>query len=108
MTPHPRPYARYFGWLGAAALAAASVSLHAAPSASDVRLWAASCAACHGTHGRAEGAGLNLAGRPANELYELLIAYKTGTKAATVMHQHAKGYTDGELRALSDHFSKFK
>ena len=69
---------------------------------------AASCAACHGTHGRAEGAGLHLAGRPVKELYDALIAYKTGTKAATVMHQHAKGYTDEELRALADHFSKVK
>lgn len=108
MTPYSRFRARTFGQLGAAALVAASASLHAAPSAADVRLWAASCAACHGTHGRAEGAGLHLAGRPVKELYDALIAYKTGTKAATVMHQHAKGYTDEELRALADHFSKVK
>lgn len=75
---------------------------------SDVRLWAASCAACHGTHGKAEGAGLYLAGKPAAELYEHLIAYKNGTRPATVMHQHARGYSDEELRRLADHFSNIK
>lgn len=108
MIPRSRFRTRLLGGLGGVVLAAASGALHAAPSAGDVRLWAASCAACHGTHGKAEGAGLTLAGKPANELYGSLIAYKTGTKAATVMHQHAKGYADEELRALADHFSKIK
>lgn len=77
-------------------------------SAADVRLWAASCAACHGTHGKAEGAGLYIASKPAKELYSDLLAYKAGTKAATVMHQHAKGYSDNELRLLAEHFSNIK
>lgn len=77
-------------------------------NASDVRLWAASCAACHGTHGKAEGAGLYIAGKPAKELYTDLLAYKNGSRPATVMHQHAKGYSDDELRSLAEHFSKIK
>ncbi len=77
-------------------------------SPADVRLWAASCAACHGTHGKAEGAGLYIAGKPAKELYSDLMGYKAGTKPATVMHQHAKGYSDNELRLLADHFSNIK
>lgn len=77
-------------------------------SAADVRLWAASCAACHGTHGKAEGAGLYIAGKPAKELYSDLMGYKAGTKPATVMHQHAKGYSDNELRLLAEHFSSIK
>lgn len=78
------------------------------PNASDVRLWAASCAACHGTHGKADGAGFHLAGKPAIELYEELMAFKNGTRKATVMHQHAKGYSDEELLKLAEFFSKIK
>jgi len=77
-------------------------------SETDVRLWAASCAACHGTNGKAEGAGLNLAGQPAKRLYDALIAYKTDKRAATIMHQHAKGYSDLELLKIAEYFSKVK
>lgn len=77
-------------------------------SAVDVRLWAASCAACHGTHGKAEGAGLYLAGRPSQDLYTKLMGYKNGSIAATVMAQHAKGYSDEELLKLAEHFSNIK
>lgn len=89
-------------------LALTSLLALAQGSAPEVRLWAASCAACHGTDGKAEGTGLYLAGRPADELYQRLIAYKTGKLPATVMHQHAKGYTDEELRRLADHFSRIQ
>lgn len=92
-----------------AALLAASLQAQAqAPDAElrqrEVRLWAASCAACHGTDGRSEGASLRLAGKSSDYLYDNLIAFKTGTRAATVMHQHARGYSDQELRRLAEHF----
>ena len=32
--------------------------------------------------------------------------FKEGKKPATLMHQLAKGYTDAELAALADYFSK--
>ena len=90
-----------------AALLAASLQTQAQDAElrlREVRLWAASCAACHGTDGRSEGASLRLAGKPSDYLYDNLIAFKTGTRAATVMHQHARGYSDQELRRLADHF----
>ena len=90
-------------WVGAAAMAQA-----AAISPSDVRLWAASCAACHGPHGKAEGAGMYLAGVSYDKLYKRLLEFKQGTRHATIMHQHAKGYSDPELQALAEHFSKIK
>lgn len=74
----------------------------------DVRLWAASCSACHGPHGKAEGAGLYIAGVPADKLYTALQDFRSGKRQATVMHQHAKGYSDDELKALADYFSKIK
>jgi cytochrome c553 len=74
------------------------------------RVWAASCAACHGTDGRTQGNEVPpLAGRDADQLYRALIEFKTNQRpAATVMHQHAKGYTDDELRRIAQHFSRQK
>jgi cytochrome c553 len=70
------------------------------------RVWAASCAACHGTDGRAQVAAVPLAGRDVELTYRALIELKTGQRpAATVMHQHAKGYTDEELRRIALFFA---
>lgn len=73
-----------------------------------VRALAANCAACHGTNGRpAPGATLaGLAGKPRDELLTAMTQFKQGSKPATVMHQLSKGYSDQELAALADHFSK--
>lgn len=70
------------------------------------RAWAATCAACHGTEGRDQGAIPAIAGRGADTLYRALIEFKTGQRpAATVMPQHAKGYSDEELRRLAEYFA---
>ncbi len=68
-------------------------------------LWAASCMACHGTDGKAEGTGLALSGRPAEDLHGILLAYKTDKRQGTVMNQHAKGYSDDELKRIARYFS---
>lgn len=70
-----------------------------------VRAWAAACATCHGTAGKSLGGIPSLAGRPADELYRLLLAFKSGERKATVMHQHAKGYSDDELKRIAAHFA---
>lgn len=70
-----------------------------------VSLWAASCMACHGAEGRAEGTGLSLRGRPAEQLLSRLLDFKYGRLQATVMHQHAKGYKDEELRLIAEYFA---
>lgn len=77
-------------------------------SPAGVRALAANCAACHGTHGKpAPGSTLaGLAGKPKEELLTAMTQFKQGKKPATVMHQLAKGYSDEELAALADHFSK--
>ena len=81
----------------------------AAPNltARGVRALAANCAQCHGTEGRpAPGSVLPpLAGRDPRELGALLADFKSGRRAATVMDQIAKGYSDAELAALTDYFS---
>ncbi|QJR14456.1 c-type cytochrome [Usitatibacter palustris] len=75
---------------------------------SGVRSLAANCAACHGTNGKAAAGSTvpGLAGRPAADISTAMAQFKAGTKPATLMHQIAKGYSDAEVAALADYFSK--
>ena len=68
---------------------------------------AATCAACHGTQGRAiEGAAVpGLAGLPAAYMSEQMKGFKGGTRQATVMHQIAKGYSDAQIEQLAAYFA---
>lgn len=96
--------------LGVAGLLLASIAVvHAqtVPVDRQARVWAASCAACHGTDGRSLGGGMAvLAGRSADDLYRALIELRADKRpAATVMHQHAKGYTEEELRRIAAYFA---
>lgn len=70
------------------------------------RAWAASCAACHGTGGASNSAIPSINGQDKQVLLTKLLAYKRDQLPATVMHQHAKGYSDAELERLADHFSR--
>ncbi|MFZ5555537.1 MAG: c-type cytochrome [Pseudomonadota bacterium] len=99
---------RTIGSITAAVVAALSSS--AAIGAEDVqaRSWAASCAACHGTNGASVGGMPTLAGKRKDELLASMKGFKAGTKPATVMHQHAKGYTDDQLARIAEFFSKQK
>lgn len=101
--------------LSAVALAAAAQQPAAPPAFAPsnltpmgVRALAANCAACHGTNGRpAPGSTLaGLAGKPKGELLMAMSQFKAGKKPATLMHQISKGYTDEELDALADYFSR--
>lgn len=86
-----------------ASLAAGGVS---AAEAWQVRVWAAACATCHGTQGASVGGMPAIAGVDEAKLLSELKEFKAGTKPATVMHQHAKGYTDEELALLAAHFAR--
>lgn len=100
----------------AAVLGAASVSAQqpapafAASNLTEkgVRSMVASCAACHGTNGAPTQGSLvgALAGRSKNDLVQVMAQYKAGQRPATVMHQIAKGYSDAEIAAMADYFSK--
>ena|SRR6187402_2635635 len=73
-----------------------------------VQSMAAACSMCHGTNGRpaAGSAVAGLAGRPRDEIVQAMAQFKAGSKPATIMHQVAKGYSDAEVAALADHFSR--
>ena len=108
--------ARYVAVAAATMAAGFAVAQQPAPPAfahskvtpAGVRSLAANCAACHGTQGKpAPGSTLaGLAGKPKDELLTAMTQFKQGKKPATVMHQLSKGYSDEELAALADHFSK--
>lgn len=93
----------------AALLAAPLIQAQDAASA-QVRGWAATCAACHGTDGKAVagGAMLRLAGLEAGHIAEQMRAFRDGKRAATVMHQIAKGYSDEQITALAAFFAAQK
>jgi cytochrome c553 len=91
------------------ALAAAVPPAAAQSMEERAKMWAASCAACHGFEGRSVGEVPALAGKSKSDLVKALQEFKSGaSKTATVMHQHAKGYSDEQLEAMADFFSKQK
>ena len=73
-----------------------------------VQSMASACAMCHGTNGKpvANSPVAGLAGRPRDEIVQSMAQFKAGSKPATIMHQIARGYTEGEIAALADYFSK--
>ena len=105
-------------WLAAAFLVATPALAQQPPAAPNfapsnltppgVRAIAANCAACHGTNGKAApgSAVPGLAGQPKEAFVTAMAQFKEGKRPATLMHQIAKGYTDAEIAALADYFSK--
>jgi cytochrome c553 len=78
------------------------------PDPLQVRSWAAGCANCHGTDGRAEPGMISLAGSNKDDLVKKMQDYKTGRVQATVMHQLAKGYSDAQIVAIAGYFAAQK
>ena len=72
----------------------------------DFPFFAANCYNCHGTEGHAVGRMPPLSGLGENRMLALLLEFKRGQRAATVMHQLSRGYTDEELAMLARYFSR--
>lgn len=70
-----------------------------------LRVLAASCAACHGTEGNSVGGTPVLAGLDRGYFVSQMQAFRSGARAATVMHRHAKGLTEAEIEQLADYFA---
>lgn len=88
------------------AMSALGCGVAAAADDHQVRAWAASCASCHGTDGRSLGGMPALAGVDQDKLLQALLEFKSDKRAATIMHQLAKGYSDDELSQLARHFAR--
>jgi cytochrome subunit of sulfide dehydrogenase len=93
--------------IGLAWLACATASPAQEAPALRIRSLAATCAQCHGTDGHTiAGAALpGLAGLPAGYLIDQMTAFKSGARAATVMHQIARGYSDAQIDQLARYFA---
>jgi cytochrome c553 len=87
-------------------LSAAALGAQAQPS--QVRVWAAACANCHGTDGRAQPGMEALAGKDKDDMTQKLLDFKAGRKPATIMHQLAKGYSDEQLKDIAAYFAAQK
>ena len=93
--------------LAASLLLAAAGAWAKDPQRLRTRALAASCAQCHGTDGHAvEGEALvRLAGLPRDYLMTQLLAFRTGQRPATVMHQITRGYSQEQLDEVATYFA---
>ena len=70
------------------------------------RSLAATCFTCHGTDGRSVGSvPPSLAGQNKDYLLKQMQEFRDGKRPATIMHQHAKGYTDEQLNLIAGYFA---
>lgn len=83
-----------------------SCSMQAALADPHLRVLAATCAACHGTNGNSVGGTPVLAGLAPDYFTKQMQAFRSGELTSTVMHRHAKGLTNDEIRQLADYFSQ--
>ena len=66
---------------------------------------AATCAACHGTDGRATGPMKTLAGLKAEAIVAALADFKSGATSATVMQQISRGYSASQIGLIAAYFA---
>lgn len=103
---------RRAGWvvLALVGMFGASTAHALDPADLKIQTLAATCAQCHGTDGRAvQGqAMVRLAGLPREHTLSQLLAFRSGQRPATIMHQISRGYSQEQLAALADYFSKQK
>lgn len=69
------------------------------------RLLASNCFQCHGTNGQGPGFD-RLSDKSASELYRELKEYQSGDEGSGLMAKHAWGYSDTQLRALSQYLAR--
>jgi cytochrome c553 len=63
---------------------------------------AAACTGCHAANPAAETPVPKINGRKAEELFAAMVAFRSGEKPSTVMGRIAKGYTDEEMRPITN------
>lgn len=67
------------------------------------------CASCHGTRGKSFDEYMpSLAGINRKQLIKAMQDYRGDRRASVVMNRIAKGYSDPEIEAIADYFSRIK
>jgi sulfide dehydrogenase cytochrome subunit len=88
----------------AAALAAEEKPLMMGAGAS---MLANTCAGCHGTNGASAGpASPSISGISAVYFEEIMQGFKSGEVPSTIMGRIAEGYSEDEIKAMGEYFSK--
>ncbi len=65
------------------------------------------CYACHGTNGASAGPiQPTIGGQQSKYMFDTLKRYQSGERPSTVMGRLMQGYSDDEIKAIADHFSK--
>jgi sulfide dehydrogenase cytochrome subunit len=70
---------------------------------------AATCAGCHGTHGKLRNQEFAaLAGMPEAEFIRAMRDYKSGKRQSTLMGNLAQGFSDRDVQAMARYFARVK
>ena len=64
------------------------------------------CAGCHGTNGISNGETPSIAGLSKEFISISMRDFASGKRHSTVMQRIAKGYSDADIKAMSEYFSK--
>lgn len=84
-----------------------SVAAHAAPP--NAAMLSNACAGCHGTNGGSAGPSMpSLASQSKTAIIEAMKKFKSGERPSSIMGRLAKGYSDAEIEAMGEFFSKQK
>lgn len=98
--------------MAAAAEKSQPATAKAAPdlmSGASALMLANTCAGCHGTYGASMGPAIpSIAGLEEEYFVDVMNAYKSGGRNATIMGRIAKGYNDSEIEAMAGYYSGMK
>ena len=84
-----------------------SLSVNAEPITKGAML-SITCAGCHGTDGRSNGAIPSIAGKSSDYLNKSMLDFRDDKRPSSVMKRHAKGYSDEEIKLIADYFASKK
>lgn len=92
--------------LAGSVLAMSAIAQAAPPSAA---MLSNACAGCHGTNGGSAGPTMpSLASQSKESIETAMKKFKSGERPSSIMGRLAKGYSDAEIAAMADFFSKQK
>lgn len=98
---------KWRGWALATGVLAVSAIAQAAPPTP--AMLSNACAGCHGTNGGSAGPTMPSLASQSKEAIEVAMKkFKSGERSGSIMGRLAKGYSDAEITAMAEFFSKQK
>ena len=98
---------KWRGWALATSVLAVSAMAQAAPPTA--AMLSNACAGCHGTNGGSAGPTMpSLASQSKEAIEAAMKKFKSGERPSSIMGRLAKGYSDAEITAMAEFFSKQK